>query len=151
MLKINPDNEGGLAAILEEQFHTLIALLENEREALINHEADALHRGVTEKNELCQQVAASLASPAGMMLAQAISGQAAGKPPTDHENLDVLVNLIRSARDANLVNGKILHRSQQSIREILTILSGKTLDGLYGHTGQQNSASPTGGNAIAQA
>ena len=145
------DVDEELATSLEEDFRTLIALLDTEREALINHDADALQSCVGKKNELCQQIAASLASPTGMTLARAIAGQSPEKPDTDHKSLATLVNLASSARDSNLVNGKILHRSQQSIREILTILSGKTLDGLYGHTGQQNSATPTGVNAIAQA
>lgn len=143
--------DGELAASLEADFRALIALLDTEREALIKHDADALQNCVGPKNEVCQRIAASLASPEGKTLAQAIAGQPPEELDTDHKSLVTLVNLARSARDANLVNGKILHRSQQSLREILTILSGKTLDGLYGHTGQQNAAAQSGGHAIAEA
>ena len=144
------DIDRELATLLEADFRALIALLDTEREALINHDAEALQNCVGTKNEVCQRIASSLASPGGKTLAQAIAGRSPEELDTDHKRLETLVNLARSARDANLVNGKILHRSQQSLREILTILSGKTLDGLYGQTGQQD-AVQSGGHAIAEA
>mgnify|MGYP006164896413 CR=1 FL=1 len=61
-------------------------------------------------------------------------------PPTIRQKCDEMhtahLTLATKLRDSNLVNGKILNRSQNSIREIINTLSGKRHNGLYGETGQ---------------
>ncbi|MFT7651385.1 MAG: flagellar biosynthesis/type III secretory pathway chaperone [Candidatus Azotimanducaceae bacterium] len=58
--------------------------------------------------------------------------------------------LATKLRDSNLVNGKILNQSQNSIREIINILSGKRHNGLYGEAGQPM-PDANSGDAIAKA
>ncbi len=129
--------------ILTAQFQALLDLLEQERAALIAHDGAELEAVVGEKNRVCQEIANRLAeSP------ELTGRQNFDELDDDHKSL---LNLAQLARDSNLVNGKILHRSQQSVREILSILSGKSLDGLYEQSGQQTAVPEPGSTAIARA
>lgn len=129
--------------ILTAQFQALLDLLERERAALIAHDGAELEAVVGEKNRVCQEIANRLAESPGLTGRQNFD-----ELDDDHKSL---LNLAQLARDSNLVNGKILHRSQQSVREILSILSGKSLDGLYEQSGQQTAVPEPGSTAIARA
>ena len=128
---------------LTTRFETLLDLLEQERSALTAHDGAALDSVVAEKNRVCQEIAAALAAAPELTERQNFD-----ELDDDHKSL---LNLAQLARDSNLVNGKILHRSQQSVREILSILSGKSLDGLYEQSGQQTAVPEPGSTAIARA
>ena len=143
-------------AQLRAHFIELLKCLERERAALVAHDGAELDDCVAQKQALCEAIATTLSN--APELAAALQQAAALRVSTDpqsaaelDEDHKTLLDLAISARDYNLVNGKILHRSQQSVREILGILSGKSLDGLYGQTGQQNAASTSSGQAIARA
>ena len=137
-------------------FTELLSALEQERLALISHDGVGLDAWVVKKQVLCRTIDQQVrAAPelASIMRTAANPGSAESEAnpslelDADHNSL---LKLVIAARDSNLVNGKILHRSQQSLREILGILSGKSLDGLYGQSGQQT-ATGTGNSAIARA
>ena len=130
-------------AVLAERFNALLSLLDRERAAITAHDGAALDALVAEKNQLCQDIAALLAQAPELTARQNVD-----ELEEDHKTL---LDLAQTARDSNLVNGKILHRSQQSVREILSILSGKRLDGLYGQSGQQSAVPEPGSTAIARA
>jgi flagellar biosynthesis/type III secretory pathway chaperone len=147
---------------LQGYFQDLLDILEQERAALTAHDGSALDACVARKNDLCQQLAQALqASPeisarisannADVDTHPASLQEASPAPPELDVDHKILLELAAKARDSNLVNGKILHRSQQSVREILGILSGKSLDGLYGQSGQQTAVPEPGSNAIARA
>ncbi len=129
--------------ILTARFQALLDLLEQERAALIAHDGAELEAVVGEKNRICQEIANRLAESPELTARQNFD-----ELDDDHKSL---LNLAQLARDSNLVNGKILHRSQQSVREILSILSGKSLDGLYEQSGQQTAVPEPGSTAIARA
>ena len=151
---INPEPKSEMAT-LQTYFQDLLEILQQERAALTAHDGTALDTVVARKNELCQQLSSALQASPGISArinASNPSADTEGEVPSeldaDHK---LLLELAASARDSNLVNGKILQRSQQSVREILGILSGKSLDGLYGQTGQQTAVPEPGSNAIARA
>ena len=136
-------NQSTQVSVLTERFTALLALLDEEREAITAHDGSALDVLVADKNQLCQEIAALLAEAPELTARQNVD-----ELEEDHKRL---LELAQTARDSNLVNGKILHRSQQSVREILSILSGKSLDGLYGQSGQQTAVPEPGSTAIARA
>jgi flagellar biosynthesis protein FlgN len=124
---------------LETLFQTLITLLNDERDALIHHDGERLESLSEQKLEVCNHISLELeASPAlGKKIALAAAADSQADPEFDPSHV-LLAQLATQARDYNLVNGKILHRSQQSVREILGIMSGQSIDGLYGQSGQQD-------------
>jgi flagellar biosynthesis/type III secretory pathway chaperone len=120
------ENSAQTAQDLQASLVELEALLEIERQALkardlalLQSNTEAKEAVVNELKQLATRAAADRSTlPQGELL---------------HKSM---LDLARQVRDSNLVNGKILHRSQQSVREAINVLSGKTLDGLYGHSGQ---------------
>ena len=67
------------------------------------------------------------------------------------QRYDSILTALQQARDSNLVNGKLLARSQNSVREILNLLSGRRQDGLYSQSGQPKGDADGGGKSIAEA
>lgn len=124
---------------LETLFQALIALLNDERDALIHHDGARLEALSAKKLEVCNHINEQLAAaPAlGQKIARAAARETQADSQFDPSHV-LLAQLATQARDYNLVNGKILHRSQQSVREILGIMSGQSIDGLYGQSGQQD-------------
>ena len=88
-------------------------------------------------------------SEAKLALGQALTGlslgdmldQIAAMPAETRQTCEALhtkaVELARSARDSNTVNGIILRRTQQSLGEVINILSGRTQNALYDPDGQK--------------
>jgi flagellar biosynthesis/type III secretory pathway chaperone len=138
---------------LSALFTDLLSMLDQERLALISHDGVSLDDCVAKKHALCKTIdqyvraAPELASIMAAAANPETDANATLELDADHKSL---LDLVITARDSNLVNGKILHKSQQSLREILGILSGKSLDGLYGQSGQQTATGP-GNSAIARA
>ena len=62
-----------------------------------------------------------------------------------------VVQKAQAIRDYNLVNGLIVRRTQQSIVELLRILSGKPRNGLYGTSGTTVDAEAISSGTIAKA
>ena len=140
----------GAVELLVIRFNELLKCLETERAALIAHDGQALDACVAHKQALCASIAEGFAAaPELTAELQRAAGGPDGPDELDEDH-KTLLELAIAARDYNLVNGKILHRSQQSVREILGILSGKSLDGLYGQSGQQSAVPASGGQAIAR-
>ena len=139
MQKPNPKDIAELSALMSE----LIDVLAEERHCLTTRDSDQLEKCVASKATVCEQINAKLKADETLVSclsesAEAVTAQSELAP--DHKKL---IELALTARDSNLVNGKILHRTQQSVREILGILSGTSIDGLYGQTGEQKGASGT--------
>lgn len=113
-------------------------VLAAERQAILERDAHELTRQGEHKAELCEQLAdRGRDYPSLADLLTAIPAEWRNQFDADHKTL---LELAQSTRDYNLVNGKILHRSQQFAREMLNIMSGKTnsgAGGLYGQSGQQ--------------
>ena len=118
----------------------LIDVLAEERRCLTSRDSDQLQHCVSRKEALCQQINAKLKADESLLSSLSAPAETTGTPADLAPDHKKLIELAVTARDSNLVNGKILHRTQQSVREILGILSGTSLDGLYGQSGEQTGA-----------
>ena len=116
----------------------LSQLLGQERQAIIDRDATALARIGEQKAVVCDQLSEFGQTKPGIAeFLTWVPERWRDEFDADHKKL---VDLAEATRDYNLVNGKILLRSQQFAREMLNIMSGKThsgVGGLYGQSGQQ--------------
>jgi flagellar biosynthesis/type III secretory pathway chaperone len=137
---------------LESLFSELIELLTLEREALVAHDGLNLESCSAKKLLVCRQIDQQLKDSPELtqMIGLAATSDEVSSAQLDPHHI-LLAQLARTARDYNLVNGKILHRSQQSIREILGIMSGQSINGLYGQSGQQNAKPDTSSGGFIRA
>jgi flagellar biosynthesis/type III secretory pathway chaperone len=141
---------------IEVQISTLIelsedlqAVLEQERSSLAERDLDALALATQRKTDLCGRIDAAVTAlgptPISEQLATLDKAQERRLQPLH----TALVALAEANRNYNATNGKILHRSQQSVRELINMLSGTNSDVLYEQSGQ--TAARATGTAIAKA
>ncbi len=128
----------------------LIGTLEQERAALKAQSYTRLGEATEQKSAVCQQIEERLRvlpAPLADLVEQA--------PAQDRQNLDAhhtrLCALAREAKDLNAVNGKIVHRSQRSVRELIGVLNGHDAYALYGAEGTSARSPDNLGPAIANA
>ncbi len=131
-------------------YESLISTLEQEREALRSRDSHALEESTSRKLAICERIEAQqLALPA------AIADLVAQTPADSREKLETahnhLTGLAREAKDLNAVNGKIISRSQQSVRELIGVLHGQNHHALYGAHGNSARGNTSTGPAIANA
>ena len=127
---------------------SLIGTLEQEREALRNRSFELLGKATEQKLAVCQQIEASLqALPAPV--ADLIDGAPEDSQPELELHHTRLCELAREAKDLNAVNGKIISRSQQSVRELIGALNGHDAHALYGAQGTSARGHAANGPAIA--
>ncbi|MEQ8692527.1 MAG: flagellar protein FlgN [Pseudomonadales bacterium] len=129
------------------QLNALQTALEQERAALEGHQVAALETATVAKTAALEVLAEERF---GNGLTERISAADPGEREKCEQLHTQCLDLARQLRDYNLVNGKILHRSHNSIREIINILSGKRAGGLYGQSGQPTADSQAG-DSIAKA
>ena len=132
----------------------LFETLRGERQALVARALPELERLTAEKARLCRQLDAAAARLGPAPLGE----QIAALPPTSRGRLEpkhqLLHELAARTRKWNAVNGKIVHRSQQLVRELMHLMSGTDTDPLYsaqGYRAQGTSLSRSPGTAIAKA
>ena len=124
-------------------------VLAKERQCLADRDLEVLAQATQAKTALCAQIDAAVASlgPAP------ISEQLANLDPAEADAVrplhSTLIALAQANRDYNAANGKIVHRSQQSVRELINMLSGSEAEVLYQQSGQTTVRSS--GAAIAKA
>ena len=121
--------------------------LDAERQALESHDVSALEQATLRKNTVLEALTTPNYGPA---LADRIDKLEANSRKKCEQLHSQCLAMTAQLRDSNLVNGKILNRSQNSLREIINILNGKRSDGLYGQSGQPALESQSG-EAIAKA
>lgn len=109
--------------------------------------AEALAELAARKQSLCEL----LSEERFAGLADDIAAAEPGERTQYEARHTTLMEMAHAVRDSNLVNGKILARSQHVTREILNILSGRSFEGLYGQSGQPTSDPDRSGTAIAKA
>jgi len=142
--------------LIEEQILTLIEvstqlveLLKVEKDALVDQDLEALAQLTENKQQLCAQVEQQLQAVGPEPMSQRI----AGRPEAERKRLyplhKTLIELARQIQDYNAVNGKIVRRSQQSVRELLNLMSGTDNGPLYGQQGHALGSAQ--GTAIARA
>lgn len=127
----------------------LVELLNAEKDALIDRDLEALTQLTHNKQQLCAQIEQQLHEMGPEPLSQRI----AVLSETERRRLEplhrTLVELARQTQDYNAVNGKIVRRSQQSVRELLNLMSGTDNGPLYGQQGHALGSAQ--GTAIARA
>jgi flagellar biosynthesis/type III secretory pathway chaperone len=141
--------EQGIQTLIE-QFQELLSCLEQERLALRRRDLTSLHAASEAKARVCAVIEAALGrfgEPLPDLIA-AFHGEESKRLDVLHGNLR---ELAREAQDSNAVNGKIIHRSQQSVRDLIAILGDTHRDVLYGEQGVFRSSPSWHGRAIAQA
>lgn len=135
---------------LTARFQELLSCLELERSALRRRDLLNLHDATEAKARVCADIESSLSG-----FREPIPDLLEGLQTADRKRLDslhtTLRELAREAQDSNAVNGKIIHRSQQSVRDLIAILGDTHRDVLYGEQGVFRSSPSWHGRAIARA
>jgi flagellar biosynthesis/type III secretory pathway chaperone len=118
---------------LTEQLNDVLAL---ERAALTDRDLAALTEATDNKVTVCKQIESATRDLGPLPLSE----QLASLDAVDRAALEPLhkklVAVSEKSREYNAVNGKIVHRSQQSVRELIKLMSGTDADLLYGESGQ---------------
>jgi flagellar biosynthesis/type III secretory pathway chaperone len=142
------DLRGNLTELVELS-QALCEILLAERAALTERSPQALAEALDRKAELCRRIERS-----GRALGtEALTAQIASRSGREREVLEPLHKSLliaaETAREYNAVNGKIVKRSQQSVRELIHLISGMDAELLYGEQGQTLATAQ--GTAIARA
>ena len=122
-------------ALLVDEFARLQDILSNESDALVRRDADALLAAAGAKHD-CAVAIGRLedrlsAAVAGASLRDVLK-QAPAAERAELEPLHTsLTTLAWACRHYNAVNGKVIHRSRQSVAELARILSGTDADSTY--------------------
>ena len=139
-----------LLAGLTDDFTGLLTALENEQRALRCRDAEQLAAAAEHKQALCRTI-----EQKATLFPHALADQIDALPADAQAELrprhKTLMRLAREAQDFNAVNGMVIQRSQQSVRELIGIVSGLERDALYGAHGAADPAASAAGTAIARA
>ena len=103
---------------------------------MVAQELDAFQAAVQHKQALLtalHQVSASLPKAP---LDEQIAAAPAEQQPQLEELQTTLKLLTREAQESNRVNGKVVARSQKSLRELMQLLLGNQPDQIYGEHGE---------------
>ena len=133
---------------IEQVLTQLQSLLGDEETALVHHDAPRLATIAPQKLELCQALSRYDLAQLKQQITQLQSVAYRDKCEARHT---LLVELARQVRDSNVVNGMVMNRTQQSVNDLIRILSGKPRNGLYGTTGQPVAGGDASQETIAQA
>ena len=133
---------------LNNLLDTMQTVLLEEREALENRNVESLSQCTEQKNLVLESLSATKFGTDLQAKIQELPEEQRTECETVHTET---LSRLKEIQDFNLVNGKILNRSQNSIREILHLLSGRAPDGLYGESGQPKNDTETGRDSIARA
>ncbi|HEX7035348.1 MAG TPA: flagellar export chaperone FlgN [Pseudomonadales bacterium] len=139
---------------LERFTEELLEVLHDERQALVTRSLPDLERLTAEKARLCQQLDAAVAGLGALTLDQQIGALPAPCRGRLEPRRERLRELAAEVQKCNAVNGKIVHRSQQSVRELMHLMSGTDTEPLYsaqGYRAQGTSLGRSPGTAIAKA
>ena len=129
---------------LIEHLNAFNQLLDKEQKALIARDTSALDTLATAKQTQCDHIQ-SLCDGASAPHEQSFNLQAVSQlieqlPDDARSECEPLhtraVELAKLAKDSNTVNGMILRRTQQSTIEVLNLINGRQLHGLYGTSGE---------------
>ena len=133
---------------LNNLLETMQTVLLEEREALENRNVESLSQCTEQKNVVLESLSATKFGTDLQTKIQELPEEQRTECEAVHTET---LSKLKEIQDFNLVNGKILNRSQNSIREILHLLSGRAPDGLYGESGQPKNDTEAGRDSIARA
>jgi len=126
---------GATLALLVDAFARLKGILSNESDALVRRDAEALLATAGDKQD-CADAIGRLedrlrAALDGAALHDALKQAPAAERAILEPLHTSLTTLARECRHYNAVNGKVIHRSRQSVAELARILSGTDADSTY--------------------
>ena len=144
---------GTLLDALTAHCEALAQSLAAESDALVAHDLVALGACAAEKDRIARLIRASEKPLDGLLAGQTVT-QFIAQLGTDarsalearHARFKALAEM---CRHQNAVNGKVIHRSRQSVAELARILSGQDADPIY--TARGTTRPTTDGHSLAQA
>lgn len=120
---------------LVDQFTQLKSVLADETDALDRRDPDALLTAAGEKHACAVQIGQLeerlMLELRGTPLRQMLVHAAADEREILEPLHTLLTTLAWQCRHYNAVNGKVIHRSRQSVAELARILSGTDADSIY--------------------
>ncbi len=120
---------------LVDQFTRLKQTLADEGDALSHRDPDALLNAAGEKHACAVQIGQLEEQLARDSRGTPLRALLADCEPSEREILEPLhtslMTLAWECRHYNAVNGKVIHRSRQSVAELARILSGTDADSTY--------------------
>ncbi|NJN51458.1 MAG: flagellar protein FlgN [Gammaproteobacteria bacterium] len=131
----------------------LVAVLDQETQALIEGDLSAMAAAAAAKDALSQKLDSGQRELSAHLQDQSLAGAIAAAGDVARAECEPLHNLLKArladCRHRNAVNGKVVHRSRQSIAELARILSGTDADPIYTANGKKRSVHD--GHALAHA
>ena len=127
----------------------LTCILAAERTALTERNLAALAEATDSKVAVCRQIETATRALGPTPLREQIAGLDEARRAALEPLHKKLVAASETSREYNAVNGKIVQRSQQSVRELIKLMSGTEADLLYGESGRTTANAQ--GIAIAKA
>ncbi len=130
---------------LIEQFALLKQVLADESDALERRDPDALLRAAGTKHECAVQIGRLEDQMSRSLNGKSLRSALAHLDQAERDKLEPLhtslTTLAWACRHYNAVNGKVIHRSRQSVAELARILSGTNADSTYTARGTQRAYS----------
>lgn len=134
---------------LQRLYAQLLPILTAEREALTTIDTEGLSAAVADKQRLLSEIHDATRALGPLR----ISAQIANAPEAERKSLEevaaTLKHLATEAQESNRVNGKVVARSQKSLRELMAVLHGQQPESIYGEHGESRPL--TAGAPVAQA
>lgn len=120
---------------LIEQFSRLKQVLADESDALLRRDPDALLTAASTKHACAVQIGQLEDDLSRALNGTPLRSLLARVGPSERDKLEPLHTLLTTlaweCRHYNAVNGKVIHRSRQSVAELARILSGTDADSTY--------------------
>ena len=138
-----------LSQLLSE-FDALERVLGAEAQCLVQRDIDALEHVTDEKTAICARIQSLEAAIGTEPIASQIAQLHPDEQPQLYATRETLRATAARCHHQNSVNGKVVHRSQQSTAALLRTMMGTDAASLYSKAGRQPRTS-TSPSAIARA
>lgn len=133
---------------LNEQLATALA---DERSGLAGRDLEGIAKAAEAKAAACAGIESLTSALGPVPLSAQIADLAPQRRASANRMLDELRELAGANRRSNATNGKILHRSQHVVRELVGLLSGVGPDAQLLYEANGHTQATTNSGAIAQA
>ena len=121
---------------LQQLYLKLLPVLAAERSALTTIDTDGLGSAVSEKQQVLSEIHDATRALGPQRISVQIAGAASTERPALEELAASLKHLATEAQESNRVNGKVVARSQKSLRELMAVLHGQQPESIYGEHGE---------------
>jgi flagellar biosynthesis/type III secretory pathway chaperone len=125
------------------QSDTLLNSLTREYEALAVGDAETIATAAADKDRLGRTLEELQRELARLLDGRSLRRAIAEAPESERTELELRHTLLKTqlteCRHRNAVNGKVVHRSRQSVAELIRILSGSDANAIYTASGRKRS------------